>query len=121
VLLASKGGDDRGPDRYRNLLAHPEIELTMGRLRRPMRARRASPAEKAELWPQVVAGHIAPAADSVTAGPKRARLTGQPAGESPAHNPRFGAAPTVLPIGQPAAQSGGSACVLSELPHHFAS
>jgi deazaflavin-dependent oxidoreductase (nitroreductase family) len=57
VLVASKGGDDRDPDWYRNLLAHPEIELTMARLRRPMRARRASPAEKAELWPQVVAAH----------------------------------------------------------------
>jgi deazaflavin-dependent oxidoreductase (nitroreductase family) len=55
VLVASKGGDDRDPDWYRNLLAHPEIELTMARQRRPMRARRASPAEKAELWPQVVA------------------------------------------------------------------
>jgi deazaflavin-dependent oxidoreductase (nitroreductase family) len=57
VLVASKGGDDRDPDWYRNLLAHPEIELTMARQRRPMRARRASPAEKAELWPQVVAAY----------------------------------------------------------------
>jgi deazaflavin-dependent oxidoreductase (nitroreductase family) len=57
VLVASKGGDDRDPDWYRNLLAHPEIELTMAGRRRPMRARRASPAEKAELWPQVVAAY----------------------------------------------------------------
>ena len=57
VLVASKGGDDRDPDWYRNLLVHPEIELTMARVRRPMRARRASPAEKAELWPQVVAAY----------------------------------------------------------------
>src|SRR5260221_2308739 len=57
VLVASKGGDDRDPDWYRNLLAHPEIELTVGGQRRPMRARRASPEEKAELWPRVVAAY----------------------------------------------------------------
>jgi deazaflavin-dependent oxidoreductase (nitroreductase family) len=55
VLVASKGGDDRDPDWYRNLVAHPEVELTMAGRRRPMRARRASAEEKAELWPQVVA------------------------------------------------------------------
>jgi len=57
VLVASKGGDDRDPGWYRNLLAQPEIELTMAGQRRPMRARRASPAEKAELWPRVVAAY----------------------------------------------------------------
>jgi deazaflavin-dependent oxidoreductase (nitroreductase family) len=57
VLVASKGGDDRDPDWYRNLVANPEVELTMAGRRRPMRARRASPAEKAELWPQVVAAY----------------------------------------------------------------
>jgi deazaflavin-dependent oxidoreductase (nitroreductase family) len=57
VLVASKGGDDRDPDWYRNLLAHPEIELTMAGRRRPMLARRASAAEKAELWPRVVAAY----------------------------------------------------------------
>jgi deazaflavin-dependent oxidoreductase (nitroreductase family) len=43
VLVASKGGDDRDPDWYRNLIADPDIELTMAGRRRPMRARRASP------------------------------------------------------------------------------
>jgi deazaflavin-dependent oxidoreductase (nitroreductase family) len=57
VLIASKGGDDRDPDWYRNLMAHPEIELTMAGRRRPMLARRASAAEKAELWPRVVAAY----------------------------------------------------------------
>jgi len=57
VLVASKGGDDRDPDWYRNLVACPEIELTMAGRRRPMRARRASPDEKAELWPRVVAAY----------------------------------------------------------------
>jgi deazaflavin-dependent oxidoreductase (nitroreductase family) len=57
VLVASKGGDDRDPDWYRNLVAHPEIELTMAGRRRPMRARRASQEEKAELWPRMVAAY----------------------------------------------------------------
>jgi len=57
VLVASKGGNDRDPDWYRNLLAHPEIELTMAGRRRPMRARPASAQEKAELWPRVVAAY----------------------------------------------------------------
>jgi deazaflavin-dependent oxidoreductase (nitroreductase family) len=57
VLVASKGGDDRDPDWYRNLIAHPEIEVTMAGRRRPMLARRASAKEKAELWPRVVAAY----------------------------------------------------------------
>jgi deazaflavin-dependent oxidoreductase (nitroreductase family) len=57
VLVASKGGDDRDPDWYRNLLAHPEVELTIGGQHRPMRARPASADEKAELWPRVVAAY----------------------------------------------------------------
>jgi deazaflavin-dependent oxidoreductase (nitroreductase family) len=57
VLVASKGGDDRDPDWYRNAMAHPEIELTMAGRRRPMLARRASTEEKAELWPRVVAAY----------------------------------------------------------------
>jgi deazaflavin-dependent oxidoreductase (nitroreductase family) len=57
VLVASKGGDDRDPDWYLNLMARPEIELTMDGRRRPMRGRRASPEEKAALWPRVVAAY----------------------------------------------------------------
>ncbi len=57
VLVASKGGDDRDPDWYRNLMAHPDAELTMDGQRRPVRARQASAAEKAELWPRVVAAY----------------------------------------------------------------
>ena len=57
VLVASKGGDDRDPDWYRNLMAHPDAELTIAGRRRPVRARRASPAEKADLWPRVVAAY----------------------------------------------------------------
>lgn len=57
VLVASKGGADRDPDWYRNLLAHPEIDLTIAGRRRAMRARPASAHEKTELWPRVVAAY----------------------------------------------------------------
>jgi deazaflavin-dependent oxidoreductase (nitroreductase family) len=57
VLVASKGGDDRDPDWYRNLMAHPEAELTITGQHRLVRARQASPDEKAELWPRVVAAY----------------------------------------------------------------
>ncbi len=57
VLVASKGGDDRDPDWYRNLMAHPDAEVTVGGQRRLVRARQASPGEKAELWPRVVAAY----------------------------------------------------------------
>ncbi len=57
VLVASKGGDDRDPDWYRNLMAHPDAEVTVDGQRRPVRARRASAEEKAELWPRVVAAY----------------------------------------------------------------
>src|ERR1017187_8664226 len=43
VLVASKGGDDRDPDWYCNLVADPEIELSMAGPRRPMMPRRPSP------------------------------------------------------------------------------
>lgn len=57
VLVASKGGDDRDPDWFRNLLANPEVELTLEGRTRQMMARRATPEEKATLWPQVVAAY----------------------------------------------------------------
>ncbi len=55
VLVASKGGDDRDPDWYRNLLANPEAELTVRGRTLPVHTRTASPEEKAELWPKIVA------------------------------------------------------------------
>ena len=54
VLVASKGGDDRDPQWYRNLCANPDIEITMDGVTRPMRARTASPEERARLWPEIV-------------------------------------------------------------------
>jgi len=55
VLVASKGGDDRDPDWYSNLVANPDVEVTIDGTTTPMRARTASAEEKAELWPTIVA------------------------------------------------------------------
>ena len=57
VLVASKGGDDRNPEWYRNLCADPDVELTVQGTTRRYLARTASEAEKAELWPQIVAAY----------------------------------------------------------------
>ncbi len=57
VLVASKGGDDRDPQWYRNLLANPDVEITIDGETRSMRARTASSEEKTELWPQIVAAY----------------------------------------------------------------
>jgi deazaflavin-dependent oxidoreductase (nitroreductase family) len=54
VLVASKGGDDRDPEWYRNVLAHPDVELVLAGKRRDVRARSASKQERDELWPRVV-------------------------------------------------------------------
>ena len=57
VLIASKGGDERHPDWYYNLTANPDVEITVDEVTKPFRARTATPEEKAELWPQVVAAY----------------------------------------------------------------
>ena len=57
VLIASKGGDDRNPDWYGNLVANPDVEITDGDTTHEMRARTASADEKAELWPTIVAAY----------------------------------------------------------------
>ncbi len=57
VLVASKGGDDRDPQWYGNLTKNPDVELTIKRVTRKMRARTASAAEKEALWPQIVSAY----------------------------------------------------------------
>lgn len=57
VFVASKGGDDRDPDWYRNLVATPDVEVTIHGETKALRARTASPEEKAELWPRIVASY----------------------------------------------------------------
>ena len=54
VLVASKGGDDRNPDWYGNVVANPDVELTIDGQRRAMRARVATDVEREELWPRVI-------------------------------------------------------------------
>jgi len=55
VLVASKGGDERDPAWYLNLTANPDVEVTMNGETRKMRARTASPEEKAAMWAEIVA------------------------------------------------------------------
>ena len=55
VLVASRGGNDQHPSWYVNLTANPAVKVTMYNQTRSMVARTASPEEKAELWPQIVA------------------------------------------------------------------
>jgi deazaflavin-dependent oxidoreductase (nitroreductase family) len=57
VLIASKGGDQRDPQWYRNLSANPDVKVTINGTTRAMRARTASPEEKAALWPDIVAAY----------------------------------------------------------------
>jgi deazaflavin-dependent oxidoreductase (nitroreductase family) len=54
VLVASKGGYSDDPIWYKNLAANPDVEITIGTRTREMRARTASPEEKAALWPELV-------------------------------------------------------------------
>ena len=53
VLVASWGGDDRHPKWFLNLKANPDVVVTMEGRKRKMRARQATPEERAELWPKV--------------------------------------------------------------------
>jgi len=57
VVVASKGGDDRDPDWFRNLLVHPDIEVAIDGERRRYRARVATSEEKVVLWPRVTAAY----------------------------------------------------------------
>src|SRR5215213_5608817 len=57
VLVASKGGDDRHPSWYLKLVAHPTVELTVGGQTLRMRTRTATPEEREQLWPRIVAAY----------------------------------------------------------------
>lgn len=54
VLVASKGGDDRDPEWYKNLVAEPDVTIAVDGKTRRMRARTASVEEREALWPRVV-------------------------------------------------------------------
>ena len=55
VLVASYGGRPRNPAWFENLIANPDVEVCIGRERRSMRARSATPEERWRLWPRIVA------------------------------------------------------------------
>jgi deazaflavin-dependent oxidoreductase (nitroreductase family) len=54
VVVASYGGRPEHPAWYRNVEANPDVEVEIGRERQRLRARTATPEERARLWPQVV-------------------------------------------------------------------
>ena len=51
LIVASKGGTPENPDWYHNLSANPEVEIQVKGDKMRARARTATPAEKAEMWP----------------------------------------------------------------------
>jgi deazaflavin-dependent oxidoreductase (nitroreductase family) len=52
VVVASRGGDDIHPAWVLNLRDRPDVEVALGgKPRAPMRARVATPEERARLWP----------------------------------------------------------------------
>lgn len=54
VVVASKGGYPRNPAWFHNLRANPDVTIQVGPLHRAVRARVATPQERARLWPKVV-------------------------------------------------------------------
>jgi deazaflavin-dependent oxidoreductase (nitroreductase family) len=53
VVIASKGGAPRDPLWWENLQKRPEAVVQIGGEKRNMRARLASPEERARLWPRI--------------------------------------------------------------------
>lgn len=54
VVVASRGGDDQNPAWFLNLREHPDVQVALkGGPRTPMRARVATPEERARMWPQI--------------------------------------------------------------------
>jgi deazaflavin-dependent oxidoreductase (nitroreductase family) len=54
AVIASKGGHPKHPAWFHNLMAHPDVTVQIGKTRRRVRARVASPEERARLWPRAV-------------------------------------------------------------------
>ena len=54
AIVASKGGDPRHPGWFLNLRERPDVEVEVGGTRERRRARVATEAERARLWPQLV-------------------------------------------------------------------
>jgi len=55
VIVASKGGYTKHPGWFHNLMANPETQVELPREGKvAVRARKANPEEREELWPRVV-------------------------------------------------------------------
>ncbi|MBV9152167.1 MAG: nitroreductase family deazaflavin-dependent oxidoreductase [Alphaproteobacteria bacterium] len=54
IVVASKGGAPQHPGWYRNLLAHPEVEVQVGTAKMKARARTATGAERSKLWQEAL-------------------------------------------------------------------
>ena len=54
IVVASAAGRDENPQWYRNVLAHPDTDVTIGAERRAITAHQADAAERARLWPRLV-------------------------------------------------------------------
>ncbi len=52
VVVASNGGSDRHPAWWLNICADPAVEVEIGPTKSAMTARKASPDERARLWPE---------------------------------------------------------------------
>jgi deazaflavin-dependent oxidoreductase (nitroreductase family) len=57
VLVASYGGRPENPQWFENLVAEPDVDVTIRGTRRRLRARRASAEERARIWPRIVEGY----------------------------------------------------------------
>lgn len=55
AVIASKVGEPENPVWFRNLMAHPIVEVQVGRDRRPVQARLADEAERTRIWARMVA------------------------------------------------------------------
>jgi deazaflavin-dependent oxidoreductase (nitroreductase family) len=55
VIVASKGGHPRDPAWLHNLRANPDATIQVGRERRAVHARVATPDERRRLWPKALA------------------------------------------------------------------
>lgn len=53
VLVASKGGHSEHPQWYKNLVANPEVELTIDDETKPYTARTATGEERSALWSRI--------------------------------------------------------------------
>ena len=69
VVVASRGGDDRHPGWYLNLVDEPVVGVRVGTETFTARARTASAEEKARLWPKMA--EIWPAYDDYQAKTER--------------------------------------------------